>query len=464
MYRHRFFRYVLSKMKKGTYIQGDGRAVHVRASDVFRVAKAWGEEQWIVNKEYCGKKLILRKNHRCSLHKHAWKDEVFYVQSGKVKMEIDGKRYILNTGDFVHIQANKLHRFTGLADSEIIEFSTNHQEDDSYRTELSGHVEQERYDRQAAIVRQFQDAAVLVLGDAMLDTYVSGHVARISPEAPVPVVQFEKKLHVPGGAANAAANVSSLGGEATLIGVCGKDRSGAMLVSLLKKHGVRLHLLEDRSRCTTEKERVVAGDGHQLVRVDYEKIHALGTSMEKRLLSLLRRELPRHRVLLLSDYAKGVFHPSFLRACLAAARKAKIPVILDPKPSGADYLRHTQGVALLTPNRHEAQMLADDRDRPMAAVTAALAKKLSTAVLSTLGGDGMLLASANGDIRSYPALATGVVDVSGAGDTVAATLALSLAAEAGLEDAVDLANRAASVVVEKAGTAVLTSDELLCAL
>jgi D-beta-D-heptose 7-phosphate kinase/D-beta-D-heptose 1-phosphate adenosyltransferase len=447
----------------GTYIHGNSRAVHVRARDIHRVKKAWGEEQWIVNKEYCGKKLVLKKNHRCSMHTHAQKDEVFYVQSGKVKMELGGKAYVLGAGDFVHVRADTPHRFTGLSDSEIIEFSTNHREDDSFRTELSGHVDQSRYDRQAALVEKFPSASVLVLGDAMLDSYVGGEVNRISPEAPIPIVRFHSQRHVPGGAANAAANIASLGGRATLLGVRGADGAGKMLESLLKKHGVRSLLKADRGRMTTEKQRIVAGDAQQIVRVDYEHTHALSAAAEKALLTSLQRELRRHDVLLLSDYAKGIFRPEFLQACIAAGRKARVPVILDPKPDGPGYLASARGVTLITPNRGEAQILAGTRSGSIKSIAPLLSKKLKAAVLCTLGGDGMLLAEGK-MLQVFPAAATGVVDVSGAGDTVAATIALALAAGAPLSDAIDLSNRAAGVVVEKAGTATAWPAELLRAL
>ena len=417
-----------------------------------------------MNKEYCGKKLVLQKNRRCSLHKHEKKDEVFYLLSGLVTMEIGDDTFTLRPGDFVHIPAGAYHRFTGLKDSEIMEFSTNHQEDDSYRKEYSGHVDGERFERQRAIVKNFKKANVLVLGDAMLDTYTRGEVTRVSPEAPIPVARFRGRRHVPGGAANAAANVASLGGNVTLVSVRGADSAGKTLAMLLKKLGVKSFLVTDTSRATTEKQRIVAADEHQLVRIDYEDTHALSLAMEKKVTALLHRELQKHDVLLLSDYAKGFFHPAFLHSCIAAARRARVPVILDPKPTGSDDLTAARGVTVITPNRQEAQILAGSSKRAPAAVAAAIARKLGSSVLCTLGGDGMLLVSGKGKIHMFPALATGVIDVSGAGDTVAATVALSLAAGATVEDAADVSNRAAGVVVEKQGTATLTSEELLRAL
>ncbi|MBI2636162.1 cupin domain-containing protein [Candidatus Peregrinibacteria bacterium] len=444
-----------------SYVNFGSKRRLYRASGVHREKKEWGEEQWIVNREYCGKKLVLQKNRRCSLHKHEKKDEVFYILSGLVRMEISDKTFTLTPGDFVHIPAGAYHRFTGLEDSEIMEFSTNHQENDSYRKEYSGHVEGERFVRQRKIVEKFPQAKVLVAGDAMLDTYTIGDVTRISPEAPIPVAKFRSRRHVPGAAANAAANVASLGGCATLVSVRGKDGAGQALEALLKKSGVKTLFVIEENRATTEKHRIVASDAHQIVRVDYEDIHSLSSAAEKKIASFLRRELKKHDILLLSDYAKGFFRPEFLRSCIAAARSARVPVILDPKPTGRDYLSAARGVAAITPNRNEAQILAGTQERSPFGVAAAIARKLFTNVFCTLGGDGMLLASPKGKTRDFRAITKEVTDVSGAGDTVAATVALCLASGATMEDAADVSNRAAGVVVTKQGTATLTQNELL---
>lgn len=444
-----------------SYVHFGSKRRLYRANGVHREKKEWGEEQWIVNKEYCGKKLVLQKNRRCSLHKHEKKDEVFYILSGLVRMEIGDDTFTLRPGDFVHIHAGAYHRFTGLEDSEIMEFSTNHQENDSYRKEYSGHVEGGRFVRQRKIVEKFPQAKVLVVGDAMLDTYTSGDVTRISPEAPIPVAMFRSRRHVPGGAANAAANVASLGGHATLVSVRGKDGAGKTLEVLLKKRGVKPLFVTDGSRATTEKHRIVAADEHQLVRVDYEDTHSLSPAVEKRIAALLQRALKKHDVLLLSDYAKGFFRPAFLRSCISAARSARVPVILDPKPTGRDYLQAVRGVAAITPNRREAQILAGAPKRSPFEVAAAIARKLFTNVFCTLGGDGMLLVLPKGKTHDFRAITKEVTDVSGAGDTVAATVALCLTSGATMEDAADISNRAAGVVVTKQGTATLTQNELL---
>lgn len=442
-----------------SYVHPRSRQSFFSGSSIHKEKKQWGEEHWIVNKEYCGKKLILRKDRRCSLHRHKEKDEVFYLQAGSVLLELGKESRVLKPGDFVHIPAGTAHRFTGLADSEMFEFSTTHSEDDSFRTEYSGHVDQKRYDRQAALIRSFKKCSVLVVGDVMLDAYFSGSVDRISPEAPIPVVHFRGKMSFPGGAANAARNIAALGGRATLIGIRGSDAAGAELETLLRKDNVRAQLLVDARRPTTQKQRIVAGSSHQIVRLDIEEHASPSDAQMRSLLKRIERALPKHDALLLSDYAKGMFSPAFLRACIALARRRKKPVILDPKPLDASYLPAARGVTLITPNRREALLLAGRADASPEEAGRMLAKSLKTDVLLTLGADGMLLLS-RGAMERFPAQMREVADVSGAGDTVTAVLALTLGLKGNLRDAVDLSNRAAGIVVGKAGTATLTGPEL----
>lgn len=445
------------------FVTAGSRKRFFPAKAVHREKKLWGEEQWIVNKEYCGKKLILRRNHRCSMHAHKRKDEVFYLQSGKVLLELDGDKHTLHPGDFVHVPAGSPHRFTGLADSEIIEFSTTHDEGDSYRTEHSGHIEEERFARQSALIGGFRRIPILVLGDVMLDTWLHGTVDRVSPEAPIPVVHHSSQWSTPGGAANAAMNAASLGSSVTLLGVTGTGPATAELQRLLRRSGVRAALLADRSRRTTEKMRVVAGNGQQIVRVDYEQIDPLSSVLESRLLAHLKRLLPRHKALLISDYAKGTLSQSTLRTAVRLARARRIPVVIDPKPVSADYLSCMRGATVITPNRREAQMLTSSR-AAAPALARMLQRKTGATVVLTLGEEGMLLQEQRGAAVAFPAHTRDVADVSGAGDTAASVLTLALAAGATIADAVDLSNRAAGVVVGKQGTATLTPDELLRAL
>lgn len=451
-------------MEKGLFVHSGSSARHFSGSSVYRERKEWGEEHWIVNKEYCGKKLLLKKNYRCSMHAHRAKEEVFYLQSGSVRMEVGGEQYLLAPGDFVHVPSGTPHRFTGIEESVIFEFSTNHREDDSFRTELSSHVDPVRFARQSALVRAFPRQTILVVGDAMLDTSVEGSVDRVSPEAPIPVVRQTSARHVPGGAANTAQNVRALGGTAVFVGVRGRDPAGECLQSLLRAGKLRVALFADPARRTTEKQRVLGSGNHQIVRIDYEDARPLSRAMERKVLAAIKRTLPRCGALLLSDYAKGVCTPAVLRGAIALARAARVPVILDPKPRGAEYIGAIRGLSLLTPNLKEAMVLAGAQTDDPAFLGRILARKLRCPVLITLGAGGMLLARASGKNIALKALRHDVADVSGAGDTVAATLALALAAGASLEDAVDLANRAASVVVAKPGTATLDVEELLSVL
>jgi len=395
------------------------------------------------------------------MHSHREKDEVFYLQSGKVLMELGGERFVLQPGDFVHVPTNTPHRFTGLEASEIFEFSTNHREDDSYRSTTSGHIEQERFDRQSKLVERFRKTKVLVVGDVMLDTYLSGSVDRISPEAPIPIVHFQKKTSFPGGAANAARTVAALGGQPTLLGVRGDDTPGRELETLLKKDGVRVRLLVDAQRATTQKQRIVAGNAHQIVRLDTEENTPLSAPQVRSLLRHIETLLKTHDALLLSDYAKGLFSPAVLRSCIAIARRQRKPVIVDPKPIDASYLSSVQGVTLITPNRKEALLLSGRGNGTPETIGKILATKLKAAVLLTLGAEGMLLIQPGKALCRLSACAREITDVSGAGDTVAAVITMVLGLKGDLVDAVDLANRAAGVVVGKAGTATLTPAELL---
>lgn len=378
-------------------------------------------------------------------------------------MEIGGKEFTLKPGDSIHVPQNTPHRFTGLEKSEIIEFSTTHKEEDSYRSEQSGHIEPERHEKQSAAIERFENINVLVVGDVMIDVYLHGTVDRISPEAPVPVVKYQYEEAVAGGAANVAANISALGGHATLIGVCGDDDGCNTLAQLLEETGTRSILIRDDSRCTTQKTRIVSHGKQQLLRFDAEQTHHLTAKIEKQLLGHIKQILPKHDVLLLSDYAKGVFSPRFLQACITLAQAKKIPVLLDPKPHDASYVKSVSGVSLILPNRREAEILYGRKVEDIVSLAANLAKQTKTNVLLTAGEQGMVLAG-SGQTADFPAITHSVIDVSGAGDTVAATIALAIAAKLELTYAADLANRAASVVVTKPGTATLTPEELLSVL
>ena len=305
---------------------------------------------------------------------------------------------------------------------------------------------------------------VLCIGDLMLDAFVYGDVSRISPEAPAPVIRVGREEVIVGGAGNVARNVASLGAKSLFVGLVGDDIHGRNLRSALgsRGSGVTARLVVDRSRPTTRKLRFVS-EHHSthLLRADWEHATPVGAKIEAALIRHALALMPRAGAVVLSDYAKGVLTPKLVRAVIVQAKKLGKPVIVDPK--GNDYSVY-RGATLITPNRKE---LAEAARMPagtlpeVAAAAKALAREVgSKAVLVTLSEEGMLLHVRGGDCVHAPAHSVNVRDVSGAGDTVAAVLALMLAAKADFESAMRAANAAASVVVGKSGTATLSAGEL----
>ncbi len=314
-------------------------------------------------------------------------------------------------------------------------------------------------------VSAFSGKRVLVVGDVMLDEFVWGDTYRISPEAPVPVVHVGRRTFVPGGAANVAANVVSLGGEAVLGGVVGADAAGEALRQALAERGVSAEgLLADPNRPTTTKTRILAR-GQQVVRVDTEKRAALDAALEAEFTAWAEQALGRADACIVSDYNKGLLSEALLRRVLAAAREAGVPAVVDPK--GKDYARY-RGATVVTPNTAEtAEAAGSDVGGEEGLLRAA--RQLQAvlgggALLVTRGSQGMSLFEPGVEPVHIPATAREVYDVTGAGDTVTSTLALALAAGQPLALAARLANHAASLVVGKAGTATVTQDELLAAL
>jgi rfaE bifunctional protein kinase chain/domain len=303
----------------------------------------------------------------------------------------------------------------------------------------------------------FARARVLVVGDVMLDRYWFGNVARISPEAPVPVVHVQRSEERPGGAANVARNAAALGARVTLLSVVGRDDAGAQLAKLLRRDKVIARLHRDAGVATTVKLRVI-GRQQQLLRVDFETTPGHEVLAAK--LRDYRKLLRAHDVVIVSDYGKGGLQ--HIEAMIAAARRAGKRVLVDPK--GDDFRRY-RGATVLTPNRSEFQQVAG-RARNEADFTAraqTLRRSLALdALLVTRSEEGMTLYR-RGTSRSrlhVPTQAREVYDVSGAGDTVIATLGVAIAAGYTLEDAVHLANRAAGIVVGKFGTATVRMSEL----
>ena len=295
---------------------------------------------------------------------------------------------------------------------------------------------------------------MLVVGDVMLDRYWFGDVSRISPEAPVPVVLIKDEDQRLGGAANVAWNCRELGARTRLLSVVGRDEPGRALEALLKKNRIDASLHHDRGLHTTQKLRVI-GRRQQLLRIDFERPPSREVLASK--LAEFKRALPESDVIILSDYGKGGLH--HIAEMIRGARRAGTRVLIDPK--GDDYARY-KGASIITPNLAELREVVgtwkDEKDLKSRAT--ALRDRLGLeALLLTRGEDGMTLFK-GAKTFSVKAEKREVLDVTGAGDTVIATLAVMLAAGAGLEAAVRLANRAAGIVVGKLGTAAATHAEL----
>jgi D-beta-D-heptose 7-phosphate kinase/D-beta-D-heptose 1-phosphate adenosyltransferase len=306
---------------------------------------------------------------------------------------------------------------------------------------------------------------VVVLGDVMLDEFLWGRVSRISPEAPVPVVETEGESFHAGGAANVAANVQALGGEARLVGAIGQDRAAGRLEEALGAAGIdAAHLVRVESRPTTVKTRVIA-QHQQVVRVDRESREAVGRAVENRLLKELDRALIRAHALVISDYNKGTITAHGLPRAMAMARKRRIPILVDPK---LRRWRRYRGATIVTPNLQEAEEATGVALTDEAALGRAARRILRElgcrAVLITRGELGMSLFERERSPVHIRAAAREVFDVTGAGDTVIATLALARSAGASWELAARLANQAAGIVVGRLGTATVTPEDVAASL
>ena len=311
--------------------------------------------------------------------------------------------------------------------------------------------------RAADLIAEFRAVPILVVGDVMIDRFIVGRVTRISPEAPVPIVRFQSQYVRLGGAANVANNVAALGGRAALVGVVGTDDAGKRLQEQLDAAGIASDgLVQDRGRPTTEKVRVVTERNQQVARIDYEHDADCAAEVERAMVERVARACGAAKAVLVSDYLKG----AITRPVIDALADAGAPVIVDPK---IPHLPWYAGAAVITPNHHEAEIAthrrirSDDEARDAARAFRAVARCRS--VLITRGEQGMWLSDDRLE-GAIPAVAREVSDVTGAGDTVVATLALAIAAGASLAEAAALANHAAGIVVGKFGTATVTADEL----
>lgn len=324
-------------------------------------------------------------------------------------------------------------------------------------------------ERVVELMGRFAGQRILVVGDLMLDRYIYGQVSRISPEAPVPVVRVKREVAMPGGASNVARNIVALGGQAVVSGFIGQDAPGATLAELLKTGGVGtdgVMVLDDRA--TTVKTRIIA-EHQQVVRVDWDNAEEYAPEIMQEFVVRLDEQVSHSNGVIIEDYGKGVVMQSVVEKVIRAGRHYGIPTGMDPKDN---YDLDVAGVSVITPNRAEAfsaMNLSDNKPGPdplqderLLQVGAGLLKKWKPELLMlTLGSLGLMLLEEGRANRHIPTRAREVFDVSGAGDTVIATCLLAMAAGATHEEAAELANYAAGIVVGKLGTATTSCEELL---
>jgi D-beta-D-heptose 7-phosphate kinase/D-beta-D-heptose 1-phosphate adenosyltransferase len=311
------------------------------------------------------------------------------------------------------------------------------------------------------IFNRFKDIGILVIGDLMVDRYVWGKVKRISPEAPVPVVEVLNENILPGGAANVANNLISLGGKVFMSGVIGDDNMGKRLIHELDRKGINIDgIIVSNDRPTTIKTRIIAHN-QQVVRFDKEVSSELNRPILASILSYVRRCLPEIKGIIISDYCKGVITKTLIRKLLEMIDLKRF-IAVDPKVGHFDYYK---GVSLITPNVMEASsgsgINITDEKTLVSAGKRLIEKLQCKAILITRGEEGMTLLEKNGKVTHIPTFAKEVYDVTGAGDTVIATLTLTHCAGASLRDAAIYANHAAGIVVGEVGTAVISRNKLI---
>jgi D-beta-D-heptose 7-phosphate kinase/D-beta-D-heptose 1-phosphate adenosyltransferase len=311
------------------------------------------------------------------------------------------------------------------------------------------------------ITRHLKKARVLVIGDIILDEFIWGDVSRISPEAPVPVVEVRSQSYMPGGAANVISNIRSLGGWASAVGVIGKDEAGKVLRNKLGELKADISgTFIDKKRPTSLKTRIVAHN-QQVVRIDKERAKELGKPIYNKLIQFIKRTIPRIDAVILEDYGKGVVTAPLVNEVVWLARKFGKVVSVDPKEE--NFFSY-KGITVITPNHHEAGralgITIKDKKTLYQAGKEILERLGSQAVLITLGENGMCLFECDGRITHIPTVAKEVYDVSGAGDTVIAVLAMALGSKASMLESAYLSNFAAGIVVGKVGIGIVSPEEL----
>ena len=310
------------------------------------------------------------------------------------------------------------------------------------------------------IIRRFKDKNILVIGDIILDHYIWGKVNRISPEAPVPVVEVTRESFLLGGAANVAHNIVSLGGRASVIGMNGQDVAGEALMNILSQRGVNCDGIFTENRPTTVKTRVIAHN-QQVVRFDREDKKYVDGKILKGILGYINSVLLRYDAVIVSDYKKGMVSSELIGDIVRKSKSKEMFIAVDPKIGHFDFYR---GVSLITPNLMEASdgsKIEIRDDKTLLKAGRALMKNLSCkAVLITRGDQGMSLFEKK-KVTHIPTVARKVYDVTGAGDTVISAFTLALVSGADMEEAAVIANHAAGIVVGEVGTAVATADQII---
>ena len=310
------------------------------------------------------------------------------------------------------------------------------------------------------ILDNFKGKKIMVIGDIMLDKYIWGDVSRISPEAPVQVVNVLRETYEAGGAANVANNISALSGDALMVGITGNDEARKILLEELKKKEINTDgIFLDKDKPTTQKVRIL-GKSQQLLRVDYENKEHVRDIIKNSIVGFVEKNIKNIDVIVISDYAKGVITPEVSRNIINLAKHNSKPVIVDPKPRHKEFYKD---VTLITPNNAEASEMSgieDGSDETIMEIGNKLIKNLNTNVLITRGEKGMSMFEKGGSVTHIPANAREVYSLIGAGDTVVATIALALASGADFKEAAILSNIAAGIKVGKIGTASVSIEEI----
>ena len=312
------------------------------------------------------------------------------------------------------------------------------------------------------IIGQFKGKKILVIGDIMLDKYIWGEVSRISPEAPVQVVNVLRESYAPGGAANVANNIAALNAKAFMVGIVGNDNAKESLISELEKRGINVDgIFTEKNKPTIQKVRVI-GRSQQLLRFDYEEKGYVNADTEKNILDFILGKIDGADAVIVSDYAKGVITKNLMEKIIKISMEKNKIVIVDPKPRHKDFYKNS---TLITPNHTEAHQMTnleeeENTDNDAGKMGKRLIKELNSNVLITRGEKGMSLFEKNGEITHIPAYAKEVYDIVGAGDTSVAFLTLALASGASFKEAAIIANHAAGITVGKIGTSTVSIEEL----